>query len=104
MQCGYSLQRLLQTYLVRSQNGDTIRINGTSHDGTTLSRVFTIEDTKRLLSAIYFRKRAVCLVQRKCEYRSEGRIVITDNQVGSSNLTLTLIEENEGQEVSTLKY
>ena len=80
-----------------SQSGDTIRINGTTHDGSTLSRVFTIEDAATttvgdLLSEV----RSMFGGNVSANIDSEGRIVITDNQVGSSNLTLTLIEENEG--------
>jgi len=79
-----------------SQSGDTIRINGTTHDGSTLSRVFTIEDAATttvgdLLSEV----RSMFGGNVSANIDSEGRIVITDNQVGSSNLTLTLIEENE---------
>ena len=80
-----------------SQNGDTIRINGTSHDGTTLSRVFTIEDTATTtVGDLLSEARSMFGGNVSANIDSEGRIVITDNQVGSSNLTLTLIEENEG--------
>ena len=80
-----------------SKRGDTISINGTTHDGSTLSRVFTIEDAATttvgdLLSEV----RSMFGGNVSANIDSEGRIVITDNQVGSSNLTLTLIEENEG--------
>ncbi len=80
-----------------SQSGDTIRINGTSHDGTTLSRVFTIEDTTTTtVGDLLSEARSMFGGNVSANIDSEGRIVITDNQVGSSNLTLTLIEENEG--------
>ncbi len=80
-----------------AQSGDTIRINGTTHDGTGLSRVFTIEDAATTtVGDLLTEVRSMFGGRVSANLDSEGRIVITDNQVGDSNLTLTLIEENEG--------
>ncbi len=79
------------------QNGDTIRINGTTHDGASLSRTFTIEDaTTTTVGDMLAEVRRMFGGRVSTNIDSEGRIVITDNQVGNSNLTLTLVEENEG--------
>ena len=79
------------------QNGDTIRINATAHNGNSLSSTFTIADAATdtvgdLLNQI----RSTLSGQVSVSVDAEGRISVTDNQVGNSDLTVTLIEENEG--------
>jgi flagellar hook-associated protein 2 len=80
-----------------AQDGDTIRINGTDHGGVSVSSTFLISDAEErtvgdLLDAVRntFGGRVSAAID------AEGRIVVTDNQVGTSALTVTLIEENEG--------
>ena len=77
--------------------GDTVRINGTTHDGNSVTNVFTIGDpgsatVADLLSSV----RNTFNGNVSTSVDADGRIVVTDNQVGPSRLTLTLIEENEG--------
>ena len=79
------------------QNGDTIRINATAHNANSLSSTFTIADAATdtvgdLLNQI----RSTLSGQVSVSVDAEGRISVTDNQVGNSDLTVTLIEENEG--------
>ena len=79
------------------QDGDTIRINGTTHGGTSVTSNFVIDDVNTktvgdLLSTI----RDIFDGQVSASVDSEGQIVITDNQVGPSSLNVTLVEENEG--------
>ena len=79
------------------QDGDTIRINGTTHSGDSVSRIFEMGNAATttvgdLLSEV----RSMFGGQVSASVDAEGRIAITDNQVGNSNLTLTLIEQNEG--------
>jgi flagellar hook-associated protein 2 len=78
-------------------DGDTIRINGTAHNGNSVTTVFTIADTSSdtvadLLASV----RNAFNGNVSTSIDSDGRIVVTDNQVGPSQLTVTLIEENEG--------
>ena len=80
-----------------AQNGDTIRINTTTHDGNSINETFTIADVNTttvgdLLSQI----RSTLNGQVSVSLDAEGRISVTDNQVGDSDMTVTLIEENEG--------
>ena len=78
-------------------NGDSIRIQGTTHDGNAVQREFTISDIDTdtvgdLLSEV----RATFGNNVSANIDAEGRIFITDNQVGPSNLTVVLVEANEG--------
>ncbi len=80
-----------------AQNGDTIRINGTTNNGDSLSRTFTIDDiTTTTVDDLLSEVRNMFGGRVSASVDAGGRILITDNQVGNSNLTLTLIEENEG--------
>jgi len=77
--------------------GDTIRINATTHEGTNITNTFTIDDPETqtvgdLMSSV----RSLFNGKASTTIDAEGRIVVTDNQLGPSSMTLTLIEENEG--------
>ena len=79
------------------KDGDTIRIQGTTHSGASVSRIFTVEDVNTetvgdLLEAVRdtFNGNVSAVVD------DQGRIVVTDNQIGPSSLTVTFVEENEG--------
>ena len=79
------------------QDGDTIRINGTTHDGSSVSNTFLIDATdSRTVGDLLGEIRTTFNGAVSASVDSEGRIVVTDNQVGPSSLTVTLIEENEG--------
>ncbi len=78
-------------------NGDTIRIQGTTHDGTAVQREFTIADVDTAtVGDLLADVRAAFGNNVSANIDSEGRLLITDNQVGPSNLTLALVEKNEG--------
>ena len=86
-----------QIFGAGAANGDTIRIQGTGHDGDTISQIFTIDDVNNktvgdLLDSI----RTAFKSEVSASVDAEGRIVVTDSQVGPSSLTVTLVEENEG--------
>ena len=79
------------------QNGDTIRINATTHNGNSRSNIFTIADAATdTIGDLISQIRSTLDGQISVSVDAEGRISVTDNQVGNSNLTVTLIEENEG--------
>ena len=78
-------------------NGDTISFSGTDHNGDTVSGSYTISDkdtdtVQGLLTAIEnaFDGSVDAYID------SSGKIVITDTQVGTSSLSLTITENNEG--------
>ncbi len=78
-------------------NGDSIRIQGTTHDGSAVQRSYEIEDAATqdigdLLSEV----RATFGNDISANIDADGRILVTDNQVGPSSLTVTLVEANEG--------
>ncbi|MEE3235471.1 MAG: flagellar filament capping protein FliD [Candidatus Latescibacterota bacterium] len=79
------------------KEGDTIRIDATEHGGNRVSKVFTVDDPASdtvgdLLSEI----RASYGGQVSVNIDAEGRIMVTDNRLGDSDLTLTLVEDNQG--------
>jgi flagellar hook-associated protein 2 len=76
---------------------DTIDIQATLHSGERVSGSFTISDPATqtvgdLLSEI----RSVMQGTVSATVDTNGQIVVTDNQVGNSEITLVLIERNEG--------
>ena len=80
-----------------AQNGDTIRVNTTDHGGNSTSATFTIEDINTdTVGDLLTKIRSTLDGQVSVNIDAEGRISVTDNQVGSSDMTVTLIEENEG--------
>ena len=79
------------------QDGDSIRINGTTHGGNNVTSTFVIDDANTktvgdLLDAV----RSIFSGEVSASVDEEGNIVVTDNQVGTSSLTVTLVEQNEG--------
>ena len=78
-------------------DGDTIRIQGTTHDGDSAVSTFTIDDagTKTigdLLDAV----RSTFGSEISASIDEQGRVVVSDNQVGPSQLRVVLVEGNEG--------
>ncbi len=79
------------------QDGDTIRISATNHDGKSLSSTFTVTDaTTDTVGNLLNQIRSTLSGQVSVSLDVDGRISVTDNQIGNSDLTVTLIEENEG--------
>ncbi len=84
-------------------NGDTITLSGTKHDGTTVSAAtFTIDITKAfndastsfgLLAKI---EDAFGLSAGSAVLDTDGQIVITDNTAGDSQLSVSIVANNEG--------
>ena len=84
-------------YNANVSNGDTIKIVGKDHSGADVTGTFTISDTSTdtiqdLLDAIEsaFSGNVTATVN------SSGKIVVTDNSSGTSQLDVNLIENNEG--------
>jgi flagellar hook-associated protein 2 len=78
-------------------DGDSIRIQGTTHDGGSVSREFTINDVNMVtVGDLLDDVRATFGNNVSANMDSSGRIFITDNEVGPSGLTLALVEANEG--------
>ena len=78
------------------QNGDTIRINTTDHAGNSNSKIFTIGDSATdTVGDLLTQIRSTLNGQVSVNIDAGGRISVIDNQVGNSDLTVTLIEENE---------
>ena len=78
-------------------DGDTIRIQGTTHDGAAVSRTFSIDDvTSKTVGDLLDGIRDTFNGRVSAAIDAEGRISVTDNQIGPSGLTVTLVEENEG--------
>lgn len=77
--------------------GDTIRINGTTHEGSAVTSVFTITDPgTQTLADLLSEVRTTFGGGVSVTVDEQGKIAVTDNQVGDSKMTLTLIEANEG--------
>jgi len=86
-----------QLFGAGAQNGDTVRINGTNHDGNSLTSTFTIADVETdTVGDLLTKIRNTFNGRVSASVDEQGRIVVTDNQVGDSELTVTLVEENEG--------
>jgi len=78
-------------------DGDTIRIQGTTHNGNSVTSTFTIDDVNaKTMGDLLASVRNTFSGDVSTSIDSEGRIVVTDNQIGASSLTVTLVEENEG--------
>jgi flagellar hook-associated protein 2 len=77
--------------------GDTIRINGTTHEGSAVTSTFTISDpVTQTMGDLLSEVRTTFGGGVSVIVDGEGKIAVTDSQVGDSKMTLTLIEENEG--------
>ena len=75
----------------------TIRIQGTTHNGDAVTSNFTIDDVStKTMADLLASVRNTFQGDISTSIDSEGRIVVTDNQVGASSLTVTLVEQNEG--------
>ncbi|MBT6145491.1 MAG: flagellar filament capping protein FliD, partial [Gemmatimonadetes bacterium] len=78
-------------------NGDSIRIQGTTHDGAAVLRSYAIEDAAtQTVGDLLNEVRSTFGNNISANIDADGRILVTDNQVGPSNLTVTLVEDNEG--------
>ncbi len=76
---------------------DTIDIQGNLHNGERVSGTFTISDpATQTVNDLLAEVRSLMQGGVSASVDSSGRIVITDNQVGTSQITLALIERNEG--------
>ena len=84
-------------YNANVSNGDTITIVGKDHSGADVTGTFTITDTSTttvqdLLDAI----ESAFSGAVTASINSSGKIVVTDNSSGTSQLDVNLIENNEG--------
>jgi flagellar hook-associated protein 2 len=78
-------------------NGDSIRIQGTTHSGSAVQREYVVTDVNSDTVGDLLREvRATFGNNISANIDDDGRIFITDNQVGPSSLTLALVEKNEG--------
>ncbi|MFC1525856.1 flagellar filament capping protein FliD [Candidatus Latescibacterota bacterium] len=78
-------------------DGDTIRIQGTTHEGDSVQTTFSIGDAStRTVGDLLSEVRRSFNSEVSATIDTDGRIVITDNQVGPSQLRVVLVEENEG--------
>jgi len=76
---------------------DTIDIQGTLHNGERVSGSFKITDpTTQTVGDLLSEIRSIFQAQISTSVDSNGQLVLTDNQVGTSELTVVLIERNEG--------
>jgi flagellar hook-associated protein 2 len=78
-------------------DGDTININGTDHNGNRVSGTFTISDASTAtVGDLLAQVRSIFGGTVSTSVDSSGRLVLTDNQTGNSEMTIALIEQNEG--------
>ncbi len=76
---------------------DTIDIQGTLHGGERVSGSFTLSDpSTQTVGDLLAEIRSIFQGTVSASVDSSGQIAITDNEVGDSDLTLVLIERNEG--------
>ena len=76
---------------------DTIDIQGTLRSGARVSGSFTLSDpATQTVNDLLAEIRTIFGGSVSTSVSSNGEIKITDNQVGNSELTLALIERNEG--------
>jgi len=77
--------------------GDTIDIQGNLHGGERVSGSFTISDpSSQTVGDLLAEVRSVLQGSVSTAIDANGQIVVTDNQVGNSELTVVLMERNEG--------
>ncbi len=84
-------------YNANVSDGDTITIYGKDHDGNDVTGTFTINDAdsdtvQDLLDEI----ETVFSGNVTASIDSSGRITVTDNSAGTSQLDVNLVENNEG--------
>ena len=79
------------------KQGDTIRIDATEHGGNRVSKVFTVDDpTRKTVGDLLSEIRSAYGGLVSVNLDADGRITVTDSKLGDSDLTLTLVEENQG--------
>lgn len=79
------------------QANDTIDFQGTAHNGEKISGSFKISNPDTQTVADLLKDiRGTFSGSVSTSIDSNGQIIITDNQVGNSELTLALLERNEG--------
>lgn len=77
--------------------GDTIDIQGTLRSGARVSGTFTISDpATQTVNDFLAEIRSVFGGDVSTSISANGEIVVADNQVGNTQMTLALIERNEG--------
>ncbi len=87
--------RFSDIYNANVSSGDTITIYGKDHDGNDVTGTFTIGSSSTvqdLLDQI----ESVFSNNVTASIDSSGRIVVTDNSSGTSQLDVNLVENNEG--------
>ena len=78
-------------------DGDTININGTDHNGNRVSGTFTISNRNtQTVGDLLAQVRSIFGGTVSTSVDSSGKFVITDNKTGNSQMTIALIEQNEG--------
>lgn len=77
--------------------GDTIDIQGATHSNETVTGTFTISDpTTQTIGDLLSDIRGVFGGSVSASVDANGQIVVTDSQIGNSQLNVVLIERNEG--------
>ena len=78
-------------------NGDTITISGTKHDGTPVSGTYTITDaTTGTVNDLLSRIQTIFSGTVTATIDANGKIIVTDTTAGNSQLSLSLIANNQG--------
>ena len=84
-----------EIYGANVQNGDTITISGTDHDGNSVSGTYTISDVNDTVQGFLSYIESL-FGDVTAAFDSSGKLQITDNEVGQSQLAVTITENNEG--------
>ena len=77
-------------------NNDTITISGTKHDGTAVSYTYTITAANQVNDLLTSIETNFGLSGSAATINSSGKIAINDTFTGSSQLSINLVENNEG--------
>ncbi|MCZ6632057.1 MAG: flagellar filament capping protein FliD, partial [bacterium] len=78
-------------------NGDTISISGTTHDGTSVSGTFSVSNVNSdKMQDLLDQIRTVFSNDVTATIDSNGKLVVTDDTTGSSQLSVTVQANNEG--------
>jgi flagellar hook-associated protein 2 len=78
-------------------DGDTITISGTDHDGARVSGSYTITNkSTATVGDLLTQLRSIFGGTVSATVDGSGKIVVTDNKTGNSQMTVALIEKNEG--------
>ncbi|MCZ6675707.1 MAG: flagellar filament capping protein FliD [Candidatus Poribacteria bacterium] len=76
--------------------GDTITITGNDHDGSAVSSTYTISDTSNTLQDFLNTIASAFGNDVTATIDSSGKLVVTDNTAGTSDLSVTITSNNEG--------